>query len=203
MAQFDPLYGELLTSREVSEMSGLTLNQLRNYRLPDRQDKMPFGFIRIGGTSLYRKAVIEAWLEENGVAQPEYIQADIDRKIPLNNVLAVDNAKRDILNRLKTITTENATGSMGNFVTGSNGLPNAMTVIQNEGRRMLAIERGIEDWKSFGTPNTTMQANDPEGYWKIMTWGVRMAYALAGKLDVTDEDIMSIPVGDVPPLKIK
>lgn len=203
MTQFDPLYGELLTSREVSEMTGLTLNQLRNYRLPERQHKMPFGFIRIGGTALYRKAVIDTWLEENGVAQPEYIQADIDKKVPLNNVLAMDSEKRSILNRLKTITTENATGSMGDRVTGSNGLPNAMLVIQNEGRRMLGIERGVEDFKSFGIPNNDMKAKDPEGYWKIMTWGVRKAYALSGNLEVTDEDIMSIPIGDVPPLKIK
>jgi hypothetical protein len=200
MTQYHPVYGELLTSREVSEITGFTMNQLRNHR--QRPETSPLPFVKVGGTSLYRKDDVHLWLDKNGGLEAQYIALPHHETTPLA-IAQTDHEKRDIINRLKTITTENATGSMGNFVTGSNGLPNAMTVIQNEGRRMLAIERGIEDWKSFGTPNTTMQANDPEGYWKIMTWGVRMAYALAGKLDVTDEDIMSIPVGDVPPLKIK
>lgn len=203
MAHFDPLYGELLTSREVSEMTGLTMNQLRNYRLPERQAKMPFGFIRVGGTTYYRKAVIEAWLEKNGVVTPEYVQADIDKEIPLNNVLAGDPAKRAILDKLKAINTENSFSSMATWVIEKSGISNGTSLIHNEGRRLLAIERGIEDWQTLPRPAVTMKETDQEGFWKIWTYGVRKAYAQANQLDVTDEEIIKIPVGDVPPLREK
>jgi hypothetical protein len=203
MTQYDPLYGELLTSREVSEMTGFTLNQLRNYRMPERQSKMPFGFLRVGGTTLYRKAVIEAWLEENGLITPEYFQAEIDKKVPLNQVLADDPEKRKVLEKLKGITTENSWTSMATWVTDHSGLPNPTRFIHNEGKRLLAIERGIEDWKTIPTPNPDLKAVDQEGYWKIWTYGVRRAFVEANQLDVSDEEIMRIPIGDVPPLKTK
>ena len=203
MAQYDALYGELLTSREVSEITGFTINQLRNYRMPERQSKMPFGFLRIGGTTLYRKAVIEAWLEENGSITPEYFQADIDKKVPLNQILAIDPEKRKALDRLKGITTENAFDSMATWAIERSGLPNGTAFIHDEGRRLLAIERGIEDWKSLPRPAITLKETDQEGFWKIWTYGVRRAFVVANQLDITDEEIMRIPIGDVPPLKTK
>jgi hypothetical protein len=203
MAQFDPLYGELLNSREVSEMTGFSMNQLRNFRIPARHDKMPFGYLKVGGNALYRKAVIDAWLEENGVMTPEYVQAEIDKKVPLNNVQAVDSARKDVLNQLGTITTENSFTSMATWAIERSGLENGTAVIHDNGRRLLALERGIADWKTIGRPNPTMQQSDQEAYWKIWTYGVRYAYVLANQLDVTDEEIIAIPVGSIPPLKTK
>ena len=203
MAQFDPLYGELLNSREVSEMTGFTINQLRNYRIPERQSKMPFGFIKVGGSALYRKAVIEAWLAKNGVMTPEYIQADIDKEVPLNNVLAVDNAKRDILNQLQSITTENSFTSMATWAIERSGVDNGTKLIHDEGRRLLALERGLPEWKTIGIANPALQQTDMEAYWKIWTYGVRRVYVIANQLDITDEEIISIPVGAIPPLKTK
>lgn len=203
MTQYDPLYGELLTSREVSEMTGFTLNQLRNYRMPERQPKMPFGFLRVGGTTLYRKAVIEAWLEQNGSITPEYFQADIDKKVPLNQVLAIDADKRKALDRLKTITTENSFDSMATWAIERSGIPNGTGFIHDEGRRLLALERGIEDWKSIPRPAITMKETDQEGFWKIWTYGVRRVFVVTNQLDVTDEELIRIPIGDVPPIKTK
>lgn len=203
MAHFDPLYGELLNSREVSEMTGFSMNQLRNFRIPARHDKMPFGYLKVGGNALYRKAVIEAWLEENGVMSPEYVQAEIDKKVPLNNVQAADTERRGILNQLKTITTENSFTSMATWATDRSGLDNGLAVIHDEGRRLLALERGLPEWKTIGRPNPDLQKTDQEAYWKIWTYGVRRAYVIANQLDVTDEEILAIPVGAIPPLKTK
>jgi len=203
MAQYDSLYGELLTSREVAEITGFTLNQLRNYRMPDRQSKMPFGFLRVGGTTLYRKAVIEAWLEENGSITPEYFQADIDKKVPLNQILAIDPEKRKALDRLKAITTENSFDSMATWAIERSGIQNGTGFIHDEGRRLLALERGIEDWKSIARPAITMKETDQEGFWKIWTYGVRRVFVVTNQLDVTDEELIRIPIGDVPPLKTK
>jgi hypothetical protein len=63
------------------------------------------------------------------------------------------------------------------------------------------LERGIADWKTIARPNNELKASDPEAFWKIWTYGVRKGFATVNSLDVTNEDIISIPVGDVPPLK--
>jgi hypothetical protein len=57
---YDPIYGELLTTKEVTSITGFTLNQLRNHR--QRIETSPFSFVRQGGTSWYRKDDIDLWL---------------------------------------------------------------------------------------------------------------------------------------------
>lgn len=200
MTHYDPLYGELLDSREVAEMTGLTMNQLRNWRLPSRQDSMPFGYLKIGGSVKYRKAVVDAWLEKNGAIVPEYVQGELDKQVPLNDVLASNPAKRDGLAKLAKITTRNSWTSMATWLIEQSGIDNGTKVIHEEGKRLLALERGV-DVSEFGTPNANLKSNDPDAFWKIWTYGVRKGFAMVNSLDVTDEEIMSLPVGDIPPLK--
>lgn len=200
MTHYDPLYGELLDSREVAEMTGLTMNQLRNWRLPSRQDSMPFGYLKIGGSVKYRKAVVDAWLEKNGAIVPEYVQGELDKQVPLNDVLASNPAKRDGLAKLAKITTRNSWTSMATWLIEQSGIDNGTKVIHDEGKRLLALERGV-DVSEFGTPNANLKSNDPDAFWKIWTYGVRKGFAMVNSLDVTDEEIMSLPVGDIPPLK--
>ena len=200
MTHYDPLYGELLDSREVAEMTGLTMNQLRNWRLPSRQDSMPFGYLKIGGSVKYRKAVVDAWLEKNGAIVPEYVQGELDKQVPLNDVLASNPAKRDGLAKLAKITTRNSWTSMATWLIEQSGIDNGTKVIHDEGKRLLALERGV-DVSEFGTPNANLKSNDPDAFWKIWTYGVRKGFAQVNSLDVTDEEIMSLPVGDIPPLK--
>lgn len=200
MSQYNPIYGELLSSREVSEMTGFTMNQLRNQR--QKPETSPFPFVRLGGTSLYRKVDIMKWLEANGGFEAQYVVMEHHKPEPL--VISAGNMeKAQDLSKLKNITTENSWTSMATWVTDQSGLPSPTKLIHDEGRRLLAIERGVDDPKSFGVPNPDMKARDLEGYWKIWTYGVRKAFAIANQMDVTDEDIMSIPIGDVPPLKMK
>ncbi len=78
-----PVYGELLTAKEVSEATHFTLNQLRNWRNDTRAHLAPFGSIQIGGTSYYRKIVVEAWIERNGTQSAVYRMTDLDREFPL------------------------------------------------------------------------------------------------------------------------
>ena len=200
MTHYDPLYGELLDSREVAEMTGLTMNQLRNWRLPSRQDSMPFGYLKIGGSVKYRKAVVDAWLEKNGAIVPEYVQGELDKQVPLNDVLANNPAKRDGLAKLAKMTTRNSWTSMATWLIEQSGIDNGTKVIHDEGKRLLALERGV-DVSEFGTPNANLKSNDPDAFWKIWTYGVRKGFAMVNSLDVTDEEIMSLPVGDIPPLK--
>lgn len=66
-----PTFGDLLSSKEVAEITGFTLNQLRNFR--QRIDSAPFGFVRQGGSAWYRKVEIDAWLSRNGPVPWTYI----------------------------------------------------------------------------------------------------------------------------------
>lgn len=200
---FDPVYGELINSRKVSELTGFTMNQLRNFRLPERQDKSPFPFIRIGGTSLYRRSDIELWLQQNGGSvQTQYVVFPHHITTPLNNDLSVQ-GKRNEFAQLGRITTETAWTSMATWAVEQSGMFNATQFIHDRGRQMLAKERGIEDWKTIGTPNMDMKSSDQDAFWKIWVYGVRAVMVKVNQFDLTDEDIMSVPVGDVPPLKTK
>lgn len=82
----DPVYGELLSSREVSLSTGFTMNQLRNWRLVSRHELAPFGHVRIGGTSYYRKVVVQDWIAEHGNQRGVYVQTERDKKFPIGEV---------------------------------------------------------------------------------------------------------------------
>ena len=73
MATKHPRFGELLTSREVSDLTGYTMNQLRNFR--QRMESAPFGHVRQGGTSWYVKSEIMTWLEGQDEELSKYIPA--------------------------------------------------------------------------------------------------------------------------------
>ena len=200
---FDPVYGELINSRQVSELTGFTMNQLRNYRMPNRLDKAPFPFLRVGGTSLYRKADIDLWLQDNGGSvQVQYVTAPNQKTAPLNNDPTVQE-KRLAFAQLGRITTENAWTSMGTWAVEQSGMFDATGFIHKRGRQMLASERGIENWETIPRATPEMKATDQEAFWKIWVYGVRAVMTEVNQLDVTDEEIMSIPIGDVPPLKTK
>lgn len=200
MPQYNPVYGELLTSREVSDITGFTMNQLRNQR--QKPETSPFPFVRFGGTSLYRRADINAWVEQNGGVEASYVVLPHHKATPLE-ISDTSVEKQSALSKLKNITTENSWTSMATWVTDQSGLPNPTNFIHDEGRKLLAIERGIDDWKTLPRPAVTMKETDQEGFWKIWTYGVRKAFAVSNQLDVTDEEIIRIPVGDVPPLRTK
>jgi hypothetical protein len=200
MPQYNPVYGELLSSREVSDLSGFTMNQLRNQR--QKPETSPFPFVRIGGTSLYRKTDILAWVEQNGGLEASYVVLPHHKSTPLE-IVDADPAKQAAISRLKTITTENSFDSMATWAIERSGIQNGTGFIHDEGRRLLALERGIEDWKSIDRPAITMKETDQEGFWKIWTYGVRRVFVVTNQLDVTDEELIRIPIGDVPPLKTK
>lgn len=162
---------------------------------------MPFGFLRKGASCYYRKDVIEAWLFENGVIEAEYVPADFDKVIPLNDVLVNDPAKQKNLAQLAKITTRNSWTSMATWFIEQSGFDNGTSAVHDWGRQMLAKERSIPEWNDISRPNNDLKASDPDAFWKIWTYGIRKGYAEVNGMDITDEDIMFLPVGDIPPLK--
>lgn len=199
MTEYHPIYGALLTSRQASDLTGYTMNQLRNFR--QRPDTAPFGFVRQGGTSWYRKDDIEAWLEKNGAVAYEYVVPATGVSTPLRST-ATDSTKREVLSELAKITTKNAWGSHGTWLTEQSGLQDAHSKVNEwaEHYWRLHLEDNPDDGEFI--PLNFSRIDNPSQYWQAITWAVRRATAYIRNWEVTDREIMDIPVGEVPPSKI-
>jgi hypothetical protein len=104
MIEDNELYGDLLTAKEVCEYTGFTMNQLRNWRIPARQDLAPFGYVSIGATPYYRKIVVQDYLDECGPQIGIYVMSERDKKFPIRE-LQVKSLEENMGNaKLKKIT---------------------------------------------------------------------------------------------------
>lgn len=198
MSIYAPKYGTLLTSKEVSELTGFTINQLRN----NRQRKIGLPFVRQGGSSWYRKDDIEAWLDANGGADWEYIVPEGITTAPLENPDAVGERKAH-LDQLAKITTKNAWGKWYGWLVEESGwgydkgepmwrgfMEHFARVVH--GKELLDL---VPEGKSLGQLRTA----NPIDYWPIMTYAMRASVAQVYGWDVSDEEIMAAPIGDNPP----
>lgn len=200
MPTYDHTYGELLTSREVGNLTGFTMNQLRNHR--QKPETSPLAFIRFGATSLYRLSDVNQYLETSGgPLSRQYIVPTGIPSTPLN--FAGDNPKkRADIAQLGQITTANSFMSMATWAVEKSGLENGTKLIHDEGRRLLALERGIDDWKTIDRAVLSkLGVTDLDAFWKIWTYGVRRCWVIVSQSDITDQELMAIPVGAIPPLK--
>jgi hypothetical protein len=175
------------------------MNQLRNFR--QRPETAPFGFVRQGGTSWYRKDDIEAWLEKNGAVAYEYIVPASGVSSPLRST-ATDSTKREVLSELAKITTKNAWGSHGTWLTEQSGLQDAHSKVNEWAEHFWRLH--LEENPDAGEfiPLNFSRIDNPSQYWQAITWAVRRATAYIRNWEVTDREIMDIPVGEVPPSKI-
>lgn len=101
------IYGELLTSKEVCEVTGFTMNQLRNWRSPSRRDLAPFGFVSIGVSPYYRKVVVQDYLDEQGPQQGVYVMSERDKKFPVAVGETISIQRANEIAVLSKVTTEN------------------------------------------------------------------------------------------------
>ena len=164
---------------------------------------MPFGFIRQGGTSFYRKVVVDAWLEENDGGLAEYIMSDLDKKFPIERELATDREKVENLKKLQGITTANAYLKWYQWYCDSSGLTfsEASNKVEQWQKELWALHTGLPLDQIGKFPNRKQRGEQPEHYWLGWTWAMRKAYADVYNLDVSNQEILDLPAGDVPPLK--
>ncbi len=202
MTTYHPKFGELYSPKEVADLTGFTANQLRNWR--QRQgETMPFGFIRQGGTSFYRKVVVDAWLEENDGGIAEYVMSDLDKRFPIERELATDREKVENLKKLQAITTANAYLKWYQWYCDSSGLSftEASNKVENWQKELWALHTGLPLDQIGKFPTRKQRGEQPEHYWLGWTWAMRKAYADVYNLDVSNQEILDLPAGDVPPLK--
>ena len=200
MSTYHPRYGELLTSREVSEITGFTMNQLRNHRT--KPDTSPIKFVRQGGTSWYRKSDVDAYIEINGGSEWEYIGGENSISTPLVNETAVGEHKAS-LDELTKITTRNAWTKWYTWFTDASGWKDAYGDTRKWQVELYKEATG-EDLEELypGPAFYKMRNDDPLRFWPSITFAMRKAVSEVRGYNATNEEILAAPVGEVPPSKL-
>ena len=202
MSHYDPVYGELLNSREVSNLTGFTMNQLRNHR---QKKQSPIPYLNAGATSWYRRSDVQKYLEEKGTIAFEYVVPEGFEATPLVGSVA-DSARRDDIAKIRNITSRNCWTKWATFVTEEAGFQGveAYDLIESEQVRLYELATG-DNLKAL-YPDVIqfnlMRKHDPFRFWPSYTYGIRSAVRKAMNLDVTDQEIIDAPVGEVPPSKM-
>lgn len=185
---FHPVYGDLMTAKEVSDATLFTLNQLRNWRNDARAHLAPFGSIQIGGTSYYRKIVVQAWIDRNGVQSGVYRMTELDKEFPIGDAVIQDISKMDAFATLSKITTETVYHWMLHRLDEGKSFRDAW---QN-------AWADISD--TYLTYHTRLE--NPEWY-RVAVQTQRWLVNNQQGLGLTLDEIKAMPVGAVPPLKEK
>ncbi len=200
MSTYHPKYGELLTSREVSDLTGFTMNQLRNQRT--KPETSPIKFVRQGGTSWYRKSDVDAYIEINGGSEWEYIGGPESIATPLVNESAVGQRK-EYLDELSKITTRNSWTKWYTWFTDHSGWKDAYGDTRKWQVELWKLSTG-EDLDELYPKSAfyKMRAEDPLRFWPSITFAMRKAVAQVRGHEITDQEIIELPVGEVPPSKL-
>jgi hypothetical protein len=200
LSTYHPKYGELLTSREVSDLTGFTMNQLRNQRT--KPETSPIKFVRQGGTSWYRKSDVDAYIEINGGSEWEYIGGPESIATPLVNESAVGQRK-EYLDELSKITTRNSWTKWYTWFTDHSGWKDAYGDTRKWQVELWKLSTG-EDLDELYPKSAfyKMRAEDPLRFWPSITFAMRKAVAQVRGHEITDQEIIELPVGEVPPSKL-
>lgn len=202
MGHYDPQYGMLLTSKEVSDLTGFTINQLRNFR---QRGNSPIHFLSDGNTSWYRESDVIRYIETNGTKKMEYHVTGDYEAAPLTGAPADVEARKHVADMAK-ILTRNAWSKWTETLTQHGGLPHeeAYQFLLTETVRLYELKHGenLNDLYPGQNMDFWLRKNDPLRFWEGRTYATR---SLARKLygwNVTDLDIINTPIGDNPPAKI-
>lgn len=203
MSTYHPKFGNLLTSREVSDMTGFTMNQLRYFR--QTPEKTPFPFIRKGQTTLYREQDIQKYVEVNGAIDEEYIVPEGFDPAPLVNPTFVAKSNKDF-SAMAKILTRNAWSKWTETLTlaGTMEITDAYRFLEDETVRLYKLKNGIDLRERHPGQNMDfyLRKNDPLAFWEGRTYATRSLARTLYNWELTDEDILNAPVGDNPPAKI-
>jgi len=203
MSIYDPIYGELYTSKEVSEITGFTSTQLRNQRSRPETSIMPF--VSDGNSSWYRKTDVEAYVDKFGMRTLDYVVPKGMKAAPLEGNME-DAARRNDIKKMRTITTRNSWTKWATYVTEESGIPaaDAYQRIEEEQTRLYKLSTGDDLSLLYPSPLefAQMRKQDPFRFWPSYTYAIRRIASDVMNLDVTDREIVDAPVGDVPPTKM-
>lgn len=200
---FDVEFGEMVDIREVSRLTGLSVHQLRSWRKPEFAHLARFETYRspLNSAVWYRLADVELFLKEQGiVVGSSGLRRDADLPAAFRAPLAVPVSEgvRQALAELADITTETM------WLRWSNRLSEMLGVeypkrLRAEQARLFALYKGVpveqvEVFVPFGA-----KQDFPEQFFVGNVLAFRRMLADVRGWNVSDGELLSVAVGDVPP----
>lgn len=194
---FDPTYGELLSAKEVCEATGFTMNQLRNWRMPARLEKAPFGFVSIGISPYYRKASVQKWLDSNAGSNVRYTPAGTDLEIPIDTAYEGDSKRANAMRMIGSITPENVSSVFDRL----SGQDRALVSRYANIRKQEFLFEELGQYDPMTRPITRDNRFVEPSWFTAMVKAMRLAQNEIANLGFSEAEVLALPVGDVPPVR--
>ena len=202
---FDPEYGEMIDIREVSRLTGLSVHQLRSWRKPEFAHLAKFETYRspLNNAVWYRLLDVELFLKEQGiVVGASGLKRDADLPSAFRAPIAtpLEEKTRQALAQLQDINTSTM------WRRWSNRLSEALQVeypkqLKANQARLYALWKGVDVESLPVSVPYGLKAEHPEQFYVGNVLAYRRMLADLRGWDVSDEEILSVPVGEVPPSK--
>lgn len=201
---FDPEFGEMLGIAEVEFLTGISKSQLRNWRKPEFAHLAKFDEYHGQGNKIwYRLADVEEFLAQAGVVVGGSGFRRVERPNAVRSSVVVpamaDDVKR-ALAELAEISTENVWLRWSTRLSEMLGAEYPKR-LRGEQARLFALWKGvpIDEVESF-VPFGGKQAF-PEQFFVGNVLAFRRMLADVRGWNVSDEELVGLPVGDVPPTR--
>lgn len=165
--------------------------------MPARLDKAPFGFVSIGVSPYYRKASVQKWLDDNTGTNVKYTPAGTDHDIPIETTYLGDAKRATALRLLGSITPENVLAVRERLIAQNREL--VYDFMTKRTKQFIVEEIGEYDPAERVITSNTRFA---EPVWfTASVKAMRLAQNELSGLGFTEQEVLALPVGDVPPLK--
>ena len=200
---FDPEFGEMIGIAEVEHLTGISKAQLRNWRKPEFVHLAKFDeYVGEGNKVWYRLADVEEYLSQSGILLGGSGFKRVERPNAVRSAVVtpfMSDQKRRALVELQDINTSTM------WRRWSNRLSEALQVeyprqLKANQVRLYALWKGVpEDTLEHVTVGS--KAEFPEQFYVGNVLAYRRMLADLRGWEVSDEEILSVPVGEVPPSK--
>ena len=200
----DPEFGEMIGIGEVEFLTGISKAQLRNWRRPEFVHLAKFDeYVGEGNKVWYRLADVEEFLAQSGVALGGSGFKRLERPNAVRSSVVVpfmSDGTRRALVELADITTATM------WLRWSNRLSEALQVeypkqLKQHQARLYALWAGVDVESLPASVPFGLKSEFPEQFYVGNVLAYRRMLADLRGWNVSDEELLSVPVGDVPPTK--
>jgi hypothetical protein len=201
---FDPEYGEMVGISEVEFLTGISKAQLRNWRKPEFEHLAKFDEYHGEGNKVwYRLADVEEYLSKSGVALGGSGFKRVEKPNAVRSSVVtpfMSDATRRALVELADINTSTM------WLRWSNRLSEALQVeypkqLRANQPRLFALWKGVDVEECLPSVTYGGKTERPEQFYVGNVLAYRRMLADLRGWDVSDEELLAIPVGDVPPTR--
>lgn len=201
---FDPEFGEMVGIAELEFLTGITKAQIRNWRKPEFAHLAKFDeYQGLGNKVWYRLADVEEYLAQSGVLlggsglkrveKPNAVRSSVVNEF-------MSDAKRKQLVELGDITTSTMWLRWSNRLSEALGVAYPQLVRDNQAR-LFALWRGVDVSEVEPFVPVGRKHEYPEQFFVGNTLAFRRMLADTKGWELSDAELLSVPVGDVPPTK--